>query len=224
MGSTAQLSEFNQPGQTTQQVPLFKNLFGNQIYGNQTSVTKPDYSTGNMEFGPDMLKKVMGRMGQGLDPQTRSIMEQQGLGGISGQTQAGMDKIKSGFNNAGLSQSAKLGAMSSLYGNQQDATQKLFGNIGLAEEDARNRNWSQGLQGYLGLTGQGANIGNMKYGNELQLSNMQNAYNMNKYNIDKQNEFSWGDLLGGLLGAGGQLGGAYLGNPNLFSGSATGGG
>ena len=52
------------------------------------------------------------------------------------------------------------------------------------------------------------------YGNLIGLasgeSNNANSYNLNKYQIDKSNEFSWGDALGGALGAGGSIAGAGI--------------
>lgn len=183
-----------------------------------------DYGVGNLYGGGELWKSLQGKMNSGLSSEARGIMEKQGLGGISGQTSAGLDKIKTGFNNAGLSSAAKLGAMSNLYQGQQDATSGLFQNIGLAEEQARQRNYGTGLEGMLGMYSAADRLSGLKNQFALNSSGMQNEYNMNKYQVDKQNEFSWGGLLGGLLGVGGQLGGAYLGNPNLFTGKSTGGG
>lgn len=191
MGSTAQLSSFQKPQEA-------------------------QYGPTNLYQGSELWNNLKSKMGQGLDPQTRSIMEQQGLGGISGQTQAGLDKIKTGFSNSGLSKAAQLGAMSNLYGNQQEATQNLFSNIGLAEQKARDQNYTTGLAGLFNMYGAADRLSGMQNQFGLQSAGMQNEYNMNKYNVDKQNEFSWGNLLGGLLGAGGQFAGGLAGNPKLF--------
>ena len=80
------------------------------------------------------------------------------------------------------------------------------------------------------LLGLGAQIGQNKNSNALSLAQMLNNYNLQNYKDQQENGFSFGKLIGSLISAGGTIGGALLGMPQVgaiggsIAGRAIGGG
>ena len=124
----------------------------------------------------------------GLDPKMKAMLE----GQAGGQIRGGEQSINESFAGSGLPVGAQLGAKTALRGN---VTKNLQNSLLEGDANARQQGTAN-IMGTLGLGQQGAG--------------MLNQYNMGKYQIDKENEFSWGDALGGLLGAGGSIGSAGI--------------
>ena len=178
---------------------------------NYTAPQLGGFGIENIQGGKGVLDEVWNKRNEGLPTDVLSRMQRQGLGGISGNLQAGLNQINQGFSGSGLSQGARLGAISDLYqgsGRSQIDLQDRMANMNY---QAKQQNYGDAFNRYMSLINQAAGIGQMQNQNALASASMQNQWGMNKYNIDKQNEFSWGDALGSLLGAGGMIGGAMLG-------------
>lgn len=126
---------------------------------------------------------------QGLDPKQRAMIEGQAAGSL----RSGEQNLREQFASMG---NAPIGA-------QVGAQTNLRSSIGKNLADTL-------LQGDLSAKQQGFNnwtgLGQMAMG----ISGMQNQYGMDAYKINKENEFSWGNFLGSLLGAGGNVLGGWL--------------
>lgn len=140
-------------------------------------------------FDKGLYEQFLSQAKTGLDPKMRDLLTNQ----AGGQIRGGEQSINE--NTVGMPIGAKLAALTSLRSNVNKGLQGS-----LVEGDLNAR--QQGAGNIFNTLGLG-----------MQGSNMANQYAMNKYQIDKQNEFSWGDALGSLLGAGGQLGSAAIGKP-----------
>ena len=139
-------------------------------------------------FDKGLYDQFLAMAKNGLDPKVKAMIEGQAGGQIAGGTQA----INESFAGSGLSQGSKLAGMTALRSNVGKNTQNA-----LLEGDMNARQTGAGnVFNTLGIGQSG--------------SNAMNQYNMGKYQIDKENEFSWGDAIGGLLGAGGSVAGAGI--------------
>lgn len=142
----------------------------------------------NFAGGEEAFKFIMDRLKNGLDPKQRAMIEGQAGGQIAGGTQA----INEAFAGSGLSGGSKLGALTALRGNVGKNTQNalLQGDMS-AKENA------------LSALLQGAGL-NSDIGLKSRMQGLQEkAYN------DSQ-DFSWGDLFGGLFGTAGSIFGKFL--------------
>lgn len=168
-------------GQPNNWNPLLKNQ--------QTNNTLP----GGKMFLDDFLKQYK----EGLPQNIKDIYLKQGKGQIGSQLRQGQEQLKENF--AGTGGNVPIDAMIAGQTKLQDSANNSLANLtdkyAMMNYDAKN-----------------SAFGN--YGNLIGLAsgegNNQNSFNLNKYQIDKANEFSWGDALGGALGAGGSVAGGAI--------------
>ena len=139
-------------------------------------------------FDKGLYDQFLAMAKNGLDPKVKAMIEGQAGGQIRGGEQA----INESFAGSGGSMGSKLAGLTALRSNVGKNTQQS-----LLEGDMNARQMGAGnVFNTLGIGQSGANS--------------LNQYNMGKYQIDKENEFSWGDALGGLLGAGGSVASAGI--------------
>lgn len=156
--------------------------------GSSTQV--PNYVQPNllrdMKEGTDF---ALGQMQQGLSPIQRAIIEGSSAGALRSGIQSLQEQIASQGN---VPIGASLGALTNM---RSQSSRNLMETLFNANQQAKQ-------------TGVGNILSTLGLG--LQGANSQNTYNMEQYKVDKENEFNLGKVLGGLMGAGGQLGSAAI--------------
>lgn len=148
---------------------------------------------GGKMFLDDFLKQYK----EGLPQNIKDIYLKQGKGQIGSQLRQGQEQLKEGFASTGVNVpiDAMIAGQNKLQNSANNSLANLTDKYAMMNYDAKNSAFNN-------------------YGNLIGLasgeSNNANSYNLNKYQIDKSNEFSWGDALGGALGAGGSIAGAGI--------------
>ena len=172
------------------------------------------YGLNNVEGGAGLFSQIQNHMNEGISPQAREAFFTNLAGKNTGMLTTGTNKINESFSQGGrMGSSAKLSAISSLF-DSIDSNSNKAGNDFLLEDDQRRAsNFSGGMGQLFGLLDLARTIGANKNQFSLSSTGMQNENAMNRYKIDKENEFNWGSAIGSLIGAGGQVAGAYLGKP-----------
>lgn len=175
------------------------------------------YGVENVDNGQALLQGIQSRMNQGLPEDVKQRYYNQILKAINGNTTAGRNAINQQFANSGLSSTSKLGAVNDLYSSANNDL--IAGNENILNKDyeAQQNNYNQGINNEFQLLGLGANIGQNKNSNALQLAGQQNNYNQSQFQYEDQNKFSFGKLLGGIAGLGGGFFGSILGLPSTGS-------
>ena len=178
----------------------------------QADLTK-DYSIGGQldQTGQGLMAELMNNRLQGIpqDVQNklRTAVQQQ----TNNQVVDAKRLMQENLQGKQLPTGALTNAVSGLYRDRSQQLAGLESNLAMSDYEAKQANMMKALSGYQGLTGLSTNIGNLKNQYSLANANMMNQNAMNKYQIDRDNEWGWGDLVGSLLGAAGQLGGAAIG-------------
>lgn len=165
-----------------------------------------DYTVGaNVEGGNDMLTMAKNLMNsKGLPEHIRKLREQQGLGAIAGARKSGLKDMRGAVGNG----AAVAEGFAGINENLTRGTQQLYGNLAEMDYNAQKSDRQEGFGNFgnlIQMAMQGANSKNQLRGD---MSSRMNDYNMTKYQIDESNRFKFGDALGGLMGAAGQIGGA----------------
>ncbi len=148
---------------------------------------------GGKMFLDDFLKQYK----EGLPQNIKDIYLKQGKGQIGSQLRQGQEQLKENFASTGgnVPIDAMIAGQTKLQNSANNSLANLTDKYAMMNYDAKN-----------------SAFGN--YGNLIGLAsgegNNQNSFNLNKYQIDKANEFSWGDALGGALGAGGSIAGGAI--------------
>jgi len=148
---------------------------------------------GGKMFLDDFLKQYK----EGLPQNIKDIYLKQGKGQIGSQLRQGQEQLKEGFASTGANVpiDAMIAGQNKLQSSANNSLANLTDKYAMMNYDAKNSAFNN-------------------YGNLIGLasgeSNNANSFNLNKYQIDKSNEFSWGDALGGALGAGGSIAGAGI--------------
>jgi len=148
---------------------------------------------GGKMFLDDFLKQYK----EGLPQNIKDIYLKQGKGQIGSQLRQGQEQLKEGFASTGVNVpiDAMIAGQNKLQNSANNSLANLADKYAMMNYDAKNSAFNN-------------------YGNLIGLasgeSNNANSFNLNKYQIDKSNEFSWGDALGGALGAGGTIAGAGI--------------
>jgi len=171
----------------------------NTGFGDLKNVSPLKKRNSGLPFGKDMLDNIMSEIKNGLPADLRSRIENQGTGAISGNLKSGEEKMRRTFASEGdVPIGARTDAMSNLNKNANKSLNDLYTNIGDMDYKA--------MQNAYG-----------KYGDLIRLAmgkaNSTNDARLKSYQIESEGDFSWGDAIGGLLGAGGQIGGAILSKP-----------
>lgn len=156
-------------------------------------------SIGALEGGNDVFQQVMNEMRSGMPVNLRSRIEKQGRGSVAGNLKSGEEQLRRTFAQQGdVPIGARSDAMAGLNQNANKSLNDLYLGIGDMDYKAMQNAFN-------------------KYGdlNRLALgkSGLINDSRLKGYQIDSENDFSWGDALGGLFGAGG----------NVLGGLASGG-
>jgi hypothetical protein len=193
-----------------------QNMFGNmgldpKLYNSQAPQapmpTENPYGFGNLDSGQELKKRIMEMIANGLPSDVRANLERQGLGAISGNVAAGKRSIEENTG-AGTSTGARTSALSKMYGAAGTQRKDLYGDIANKEMAGR----TAGFDIYSNLASLAAGIGQNKAGNKLsekQLALQRDALNFQKQQYDDESGFSFGGLLGDIIGgAGTVLGGA----------------
>ena len=191
MGSGATL-----PGR----VGIKESLFGipktkvKGIMGNDYEIPGQESS---IPGGQELYDTILSQFKNGLPDNIRDIYLKQGKAQIGSNLAEGNQNLKESL--AGAGSNVPIDALISGQTKLQSGANKeiagLNDTVALRNMDFKEQGYNDLLK-LFGLAGGDA-------------SNT-NSFNLNKYQIDKENEFSWGDALGGALGAGGQIGGAAL--------------
>lgn len=158
-----------------------------------TQVQPNNTLPGGKMFLDDFLKQYK----EGLPQNIKDIYLKQGKGQIGSQLRQGQEQLKENFASTGgnVPIDAMIAGQTKLQNSANNSLANLTDKYAMMNYDAKN-----------------SAFGN--YGNLIGLAsgegNNQNSFNLNKYQIDKANEFSWGDALGGALGAGGSVAGGAI--------------
>jgi hypothetical protein len=157
---------------------------------NQIDATnKANYGTfGNFAGGDQAFKFIMDRLQNGVDPKIRAMIE----GQAGGQLRGGEQSINEAFAGSGSPIGAKLGALTSLRSNVGKNTQNT---LLQADDNAK----TGALQSLFGGAGLNADIG---------LKNRMQNFAEQQYR-DSQG-FDFGNFLGNLLNAGGNVFSSYI--------------
>lgn len=153
----------------------------------------PNTLPGGKMFLDDFLKQYK----EGLPQNIKDIYLKQGKGQIGSQLKQGQEQLKENFASTGANVpiDAMIAGQNKLQSSANNSLANLTDKYAMMNYDAKNSAFNN-------------------YGNLIGLasgeSNNANSFNLNKYQIDKANEFSWGDALGGVLGAGGSIAGAGI--------------
>lgn len=166
----------------------------------------------NVEGGQGLYNNFFGLLNQGLSQSVKDNLFAQGLGGISGNINSGVNAVNENYSSSSPSDS-KLSAISRIFGQSAKAQTDLSRDVNLADQNQLNQNRQTGYQNIFGLLGLGNQIGQQKNANALETANMENQYNQNQFKYEEESGFSFGNFLGSLLGAGGTIAGGILGGP-----------
>jgi hypothetical protein len=143
-------------------------------------------------FDKDLYKQFLQQAKTGLTPEQKAMIE----GKSAGSQRSGEQALREQFASMGNTPvGAQVGAQTNL---RSGLNKNLLSALLEGDTNAKQ----QGVGNIMSTLGLG-----------MRGSGQQNQYNMGKYQIDKENEFSWGDALGGLLGAGGQIGSSLISKP-----------
>jgi len=166
----------------------------------------------NIPQGDQLLASLRTKMNQGIDPNTLLDWRNAGINSAAGNFNSGMNKISNLGNNISLKGRAEM--INSLYANRGEDLTKMNNTISQADQQAKQQNFWNSASAIPGLSATAYQIGAGKFGQKLQNTGMENQFNMGnfqnqiaQYNSDR---FNWEDILGGLLGLGGTLGGAAI--------------
>lgn len=167
------------------------SLFGTQGQTVRNPITGTIFAGSQAGLLPDrkLFDQLYGQSLNGLTPEERANLEKRAGGELRSGTQ-GLNEQFAGMGNVPIG--AKAGAYTNLRSGINENLLNAINSGNLASK-------GYGLQGISNLLG----LGMSESGNR-------NQFNMSKYQIDKENEFSFGDFLGGVLGAGGQIGSALI--------------
>jgi hypothetical protein len=156
------------------------------------------FGRGGVRGAEGIFNTIMQRVNSGLPQQLKDIYEKRGKGSIAGLQRDTERDIRQRYAGTG----APIGAVNDAYAKSQEASSNalsnLFDTIAMRDEEARQT----GIGNFFNLTGLGQ-----------QGAAQQNQYNLQKYQIDESNKFKFGDLLGSLVSAGGNVAGMYAGRP-----------
>jgi len=169
------------------------------------------------QTGQDFLSSLLAKQNQGLSPELKALLEKSTSNTLDSTFTSGKRALTEATAGKQLPTGALTKGITDLYTNRARGLNEAKTNIELQDYTAKENNYAKALQGFLQLQQLAGNLAGQNNSNQLQLSGMKNNYNLNKYQVDEQNSFGWGDLFGGLFGAGGKiLGGMASGGTGFF--------
>lgn len=166
---------------------------GDILFGNKKKGIDESYLPGGKDFYEAFMKQYK----EGLPKDISDIYTKQGKAQIGSQLAEGQQELLESLtgSGSGVPIDALIGGNTRLQNNANKSMSNLSDTLAMRNYGAKQDAFSN-YANLIGLaTGQGAS---------------NNAFNMQKYQIDKDKEFSWGDALGGLLGAGGSVASAGI--------------
>lgn len=171
----------------------------------------PSYTEPNKTGAYGNAERFLSSITEGgiLNDPYYQALKQQGLQNIGGQMLSGKQDINEKLASMGnLPAGVGLDALNKLRQSGVDASNKLNTDFLGADLTARQNAVSQAI-GIQGLENQSAGMRN-----QFNLGTFDKG--MSAYQADQQNSFGVGDVLGGLMGVGGQLGGAAISKGTCF--------
>ncbi len=189
---------------------MMRNYF-NSIYGGESQQSL-DVATGALGGGDpsglgnkDYMESYLKNIIQGEDP-AMAKLRQQGLADIKDQTDKNITTTQENLSATGLGRSGVgVSALNPLYNAQSRGISGLDANLASMETQRKDNALSKLLG--LDVAQSGLNLDYLK----TFMSGMQNANSLNA-DINSQPS-AWGQTLGALIGAGGQIGSAFLMKP-----------
>lgn len=170
-----------------------------QDYNNILNTTTHQGTSSGLPNGEEILNRLLEEMRNGLPGDFKKKLEAQGKGAISGNLKTGEEQLRRTVARQGdVPIGAKTDALAGLNQNANKSLNDLY--LGIGDMDYK------AMQNAFAKYG---DLNRLAFGK----SALVNDSRLKGYEIDKANEFSWGDALGGLFGAGGNvLGGLASGN------------
>lgn len=164
-----------------------------------------DYSVGsNVEGGSDLLSQAKKLLeSRGLPDFIRKRREEQGLGSLAAARKSGLADMRGALGNG----AALAEGFAGINKNLTEGTKDLYNSLAEGDYSAMKSDRAEGFGNITSLIQLANSIAGSKNQLRGDMSSRVNDYNMTKYQIDESNRFKFGDLLGGLVNAGGQIGG-----------------
>lgn len=160
------------------------------------STERPQLEEGNVstiQGGDDVFQQILNEMKTGTPRDLRGRLEKQGRGAISGGLKSGEEQLRRTFaQNGDVPIGAKTDALSGLNQNANKSLNDLY--LGLGDMD------------YKAMQNAYAKFADLQR-LALGKASTTNDARLKAYEIDSANDFSWGDALGGLFGAAGNVAG-----------------
>lgn len=165
-----------------------------------------NYSVDKLDGGRAMYNTIFANMYKGLPDNIKNILNEQGLQRISGNTSAAKQAItEAGGDAPGTSQ---LSALSRVYAGAGSDITNLGRDIAFKDADMQTDSYKSAMAYYNNLIGNATNRGAISNQFNLGKTSMQNNNILKQYEIDEAGKFSFGDVAGSALQAGGTVAGA----------------
>lgn len=216
MGGGAELGNITLPYYQSDQITSdMINPFTGQNMG---KYSRPDYKlreqgiSDNLgDVGTNFLESLLSRQNQGLPEELKTLLKTSAENSLNSGYTTGKRLLQEQTAGKQLPTGALTKGFTDLATNRSAGQVQSDANISLQDYQALQSNRDKALAGFMGLQGLASNMAGNRNNTIMGLAGMQNNYNSQKYQTEKANEFSWGDALGDVLGAGGKLAGAAIG-------------